>query len=109
VPLAAVFSDQGERFVYVKQGDKFARAPIMIGVTDYDYAEVTRGLQGGETVSLITPAEEVGKVQQAFGAAAKGGKGGEGKGGSGGSKGGGKGRPPGSSGGGAERRGPPGQ
>ena len=76
VPLAAVFTDQGERFAYVQQGGKFARVPIRIGVTDYDYAEVTTGLEGGETVSLVTPAEEAGKVQQAFGAAAKGGKGG---------------------------------
>ena len=94
------------------------RMPILLGVTDYDYAEETKGLQGGETVSLITPAEEAGKVQQAFGAAAKGGKAG-GKGGD--SKGGGKGSDgkgtsggsgksgPGGSGGGGERRGPPGQ
>lgn len=117
VPLAAVFSDQGDRFVYVMQGDKATRAPILIGVTDYDYAEVTKGLQGGETVSLVTPAEEAGKVQQAFGAAAKGGKGGGppggkggGKGGEGkdGSKGSGKGAPPGP-GGSGERKGPPGQ
>ncbi len=124
VPLAAVFTDQGDRFVYVKQDEKFARVPILIGVTDYDYAEVTKGLEGGETVSLVTPAEELGKVQQAFGAAAKGGKGGgkggkggegkggskggSGKGGSDGSGGGGSGGGPRTSGGG-ERRGPPGQ
>ena len=86
VPLAAVFTDQGDRFAYVQQGDKFARVAIRIGVTDYDFAEVTSGLEGGETVSLVTPAEETGKVQQAFGAAAKGkggGKSGEGKGSSG--------------------------
>ncbi len=86
VPLAAVFTDQGDRFVYVKEDEKFTRTPILIGVTDYDYAEVTKGLQGGETVSLVTPTEELGKVQQAFGAAAKGGKGG-GKGGDGKAKG----------------------
>ncbi|PAW85122.1 MAG: hypothetical protein B9S33_10375 [Pedosphaera sp. Tous-C6FEB] len=115
VPLAAVFSDQGDRFVYVKQGEKFARAPIMVGVTDYDYAEVTKGLQGGETVSLVTPAEEVGKVQQAFGAAAKGGKGGAGSKGGGkageskdGSKGGGA-PSSGGKGGSGERKGPPSQ
>lgn len=78
VPLAAVFTDQGERFAYVQQtGGKFGRVQIRIGVTDYDFAEVTKGLEGGETVSLVTPAEDAGKVQQAFGAAAgKGGKGG---------------------------------
>ena len=65
VPLAAVFSEQGDRFVYVKQPTqdeaedvKWARTPIQIGVADYDFAEVVSGLKGGETVSLIAPAEE---------------------------------------------------
>jgi hypothetical protein len=88
LPLAAVFTDQGDRFAYVKQGEKFVRQPIRIGVTDYDFAEVTSGLSGGETVSLVTPAEEAGKAQQAFGAAAKGGRGGGGPGGGGAGKGG---------------------
>ena len=95
IPLAAVFTDKGERFAYSKEGEKFVRVPILIGVSDYDYAEVTKGLQGGETVSLVTPAEDAGQVQQAFGAAAK-------PGGAGG-KGGGK--PP---GGGPGKGGPPG-
>ena len=79
IPLAAVFTDQGERFVYVKDGEKFSRMPILIGVSDYEYAEVTKGLDGGETVSLVTPAADAGMVQQAFGAANKG-AGGSGKG-----------------------------
>lgn len=131
LPLAAVFSDKGERFANVQQGEKFERVPIRIGVTDYDFAEVTSGLKGGETVSLVTPAEEAGKAQQAFGAAARGGGGGgggrpggggrgggggEGKaaaGGPGGGAGGGEGARPGGprgggGGGGGERRGPAG-
>lgn len=79
IPLAGVFTDQGNRFAYVQQEGKFVRVPIVIGVSDYDFAEVTKGLEGGETVSLVTPSEDAGKVQQAFGAAAKGGKPGEGK------------------------------
>ena len=75
IPLAAVFTDQGDRFAYVRQGDKFERRPIRIGVTDYDFAEVASGLQSGETVSLVTPQEEAGKAQQAFGAAGKAGRG----------------------------------
>ena len=73
IPLAAVFTDQGNRFAYVREGEKFARVPIQIGVSDYDFAEVTKGLNGGEIVSLVTPAEDAGQVQQVFGAAAKGG------------------------------------
>lgn len=114
VPLAAVFTEQSERFAYVQQGSKFARVTIRIGVTDYDFAEVTSGLEGGETVSLVLPAEDAGKVQQAFGAAAaKGGKG-DGKGAPGKSAGGqsgpaapGGGKPGGArSAGTGERRGP---
>jgi hypothetical protein len=96
IPLAAVFTDKGERLAYVKEGDKFARVPILIGVSDYDYAEVTKGLSGGEVVSLVTPSEDAGQVQQAFGAAAKaGGKKGESGKGSSGKGGPGKGGPPG--------------
>ena len=73
IPLAAVFTDQGSRFAYVSDGGKFVRVPIQIGVSDYDFAEVTKGLAGGETVSLVTPAGDAGQVQQVFGASAKGG------------------------------------
>jgi HlyD family secretion protein len=73
IPLAAVFTDKGERFAYVRDGGKFARVPIQIGVSDYDFAEVIKGLVGGETVSLVTPAEDAGQVQQVFGASSKGG------------------------------------
>ncbi|MEO8351654.1 MAG: efflux RND transporter periplasmic adaptor subunit [Chthoniobacteraceae bacterium] len=75
VPIAAVFTDQGSRFAYVQQGEKFVRTPIMIGVSDYDFAEVTNGLAGGEVVSLITPSGVAANAPQAFGAAAKSGNG----------------------------------
>lgn len=73
IPLAAVFTDKGERFAYVSDGGKFTRVPIRIGVSDYDFAEVTKGLSGGEVVSLVTPAEDAGQVQQVFGKGDKGG------------------------------------
>ena len=58
VPLAAVFTEQGERFVFVKSDDKFERRPVQIGVYDYDYAEVLNGLSKGETVALEQPPGE---------------------------------------------------
>ena len=95
IPLAAVFTDKGERFAYVRDGGKFARVPIQIGVSDYDFAEVIKGLVGGETVSLVTPAEDAGQVQQVFGASSKGGgKSPSGKSGGSGKGGPGKGGPP---------------
>jgi HlyD family secretion protein len=53
VPLAAVFTDRGERFVFAKTGeDTFERRPVVLGVTDYAFAEVVKGLNPGDIVSL---------------------------------------------------------
>lgn len=54
VPLAAVFSEAGERYVFVKseEDETYERRPILLGVTDYAYAEVVKGLVAGEVVSL---------------------------------------------------------
>jgi len=52
VPLAAVFTERGERFVFVKNEDQFERRTIVLGVTDYAFAEVVQGLSPGEVVSL---------------------------------------------------------
>jgi HlyD family secretion protein len=58
VPLAAVFTEQGERFVYVKQGGKFERRVVQIGINDFEFAEVLSGLETNEVVSLELPAGE---------------------------------------------------
>ncbi|HZO86143.1 MAG TPA: efflux RND transporter periplasmic adaptor subunit [Verrucomicrobiae bacterium] len=52
VPLSAVFSERSERYVFVKEGDSFVRRPVVVGLTDFFYAEVQQGLSEGETVSL---------------------------------------------------------
>jgi RND family efflux transporter MFP subunit len=52
VPLAAVFTDRGERFVFVKNEEAFERRPVVLGVTDYAFAEVVKGLNPGDVVSL---------------------------------------------------------
>jgi RND family efflux transporter MFP subunit len=52
VPLAAVFTEQGERYAYVKKGAEFEKRVLQIGLADYDYAEVLSGLYPGEMVSL---------------------------------------------------------
>jgi multidrug efflux pump subunit AcrA (membrane-fusion protein) len=57
VPLAAVFTERGERFVFVKQDDKFEKRPIVLGVSDYSFAEVQRGVAAGEIVCLEQPPE----------------------------------------------------
>jgi len=62
VPLAAVFTEfnpdkqQNERFIYVVEGDKFEKRPVRIGLADYFYAEVQKGIDPGEIVALEKPA-----------------------------------------------------
>ncbi len=64
VPLAAVFTEsnpetgQTERYVYLKTDDGFERHPVQIGVSDYFYAEVQKGLAANEVVALELPDAE---------------------------------------------------
>ena len=57
-PLAAIFTETNpdtramERYVYVKKGEEWERHPVEIGVSDYQFVEVTKGLQPGMEVSL---------------------------------------------------------
>ncbi len=57
-PLASVFTEtnpetrQVERYAYVRNGDDWEKRRIDIGVSDYFFAEVTRGLSSGDEVSL---------------------------------------------------------
>jgi hypothetical protein len=57
VPLAAVFTEMNERYVYVKKDEAFDIRVIRLGVTDFQFAEVQNGVQPGEVVSLVRPPE----------------------------------------------------
>ena len=52
VPLSAVFTERNERYVFVKDGESFVRRPVIVGLTDFFYAEVQQGLSEGDVVSL---------------------------------------------------------
>jgi RND family efflux transporter MFP subunit len=64
VPLAAVFTEsnpetgQTERYVFAKIDDGFERRPVQIGVSDYFYAEVQKGLSPEEVVAIELPEAE---------------------------------------------------
>lgn len=67
IPLAAVFSEENDRYTYVRREDgQFEVRPIRIGVADFEYAEVIDGLQNGEVVSLIRPENSVGDLHSAL-------------------------------------------
>lgn len=66
VPLSAVFTEGGERFVYVKKNESWEQRPVKIGVADFSFVEITDGLQEGDTVALEPPSmEEISKTANA--------------------------------------------
>ena len=52
IPMSAIFTERNERYVFVKEGESFVRRPVVVGLTDFFYAEVQQGLSEGEVVSL---------------------------------------------------------
>ncbi len=66
VPLSAVFTEGGERFVYVKKGGSWDHRSVKIGVADFSFVEIIEGLQEGDTVALEPPSmEEISKTANA--------------------------------------------
>jgi RND family efflux transporter MFP subunit len=67
IPLAAVFSEENERYAYVRrETGEFEIRPLRIGVADFQYAEVLDGLQNGDVVSLVRPENPVGDLHTAL-------------------------------------------
>jgi RND family efflux transporter MFP subunit len=56
VPVSAVFVEDAERFVFVQSPSGWERRPIVTGLGDAGWTEVTKGLSEGEVVSLVRPA-----------------------------------------------------
>ena len=58
LPIEAIFREGEKRFVFVKNGEKFERRKVEVGLTTSDRAEIKGGLQEGEVVSLVRPKEK---------------------------------------------------
>jgi len=64
-PLAAIFSDQGDRYVFVKNdADDFEPRAVTLGVSDLQFTEILVGLTNGEEISLVRPASQTGVKPQ---------------------------------------------
>lgn len=50
IPNNAIIEANGEKFVFVHEGDKFNRVEVSIGATDDEYSEITDGLVPGDEV-----------------------------------------------------------
>ncbi len=58
VPVLAVFSQEGEHYCLVKDGDRADRRQVKVGATNGKYVEITEGLRPGERVTLYDPDKE---------------------------------------------------
>ena len=68
IPLAAVFSEENERYTFVRmENGEFEVRPIRIGVADFQYAEVLEGLRNGDVVSMVRPDKFNGDIQTVLG------------------------------------------
>lgn len=64
-PLAAVFSDQSDRYVFVKKGmDDFEPRAVRLGASDYQYVQILSGLTNGDEISLVRPTSQTGVKPQ---------------------------------------------
>ena len=50
IPNGAVIEANGEKFVFVREGDKYNRVEISVGAKDDEYSEITAGLVPGDEV-----------------------------------------------------------
>jgi membrane fusion protein, heavy metal efflux system len=50
VPVEAIIDDGAEKFVFVKNGNRFIRQDVATGVSDDRYVEITDGLRPGDKV-----------------------------------------------------------
>jgi len=57
VPVTAVGTEEGQRFVYVVKDDKLVRVPVTTGLSTPNHTEINSGLAGSEqVVKNLTPA-----------------------------------------------------
>jgi cobalt-zinc-cadmium efflux system membrane fusion protein len=50
VPVSALVEDEGIKVVYVKEGDRYERRPVVVGTINYQLAEILSGIEEGEEV-----------------------------------------------------------
>ncbi len=55
-PLAAIFEEAGQEYVFVKNGESFEKRPVELGMRNFTHVAVLSGLQDGEEVALENPA-----------------------------------------------------
>jgi multidrug efflux pump subunit AcrA (membrane-fusion protein) len=56
VPVSAVFKGEGnKRVVYVRNRTGTEKREVEVGVTNFDHAQIIKGLEAGEEILLVEP------------------------------------------------------
>ena len=58
VPLAAVFTEENGRYVYVVKDGVYEQRFVEVGVSDYKFAEILSGIAAGDIVAIEMPPED---------------------------------------------------
>ncbi len=59
VPVTSVFgSKDGERYVWVPSGKKFVKQVVEVGLSNFELAEILRGLSEGQSIARSKPKEQ---------------------------------------------------
>jgi hypothetical protein len=59
IPLEAIFSEEAQTFVYLKDGGPIIKQEVRIGARNDEYAVVEAGLEEGSEVFLTEPASAI--------------------------------------------------
>jgi len=55
IPILALFNSDSSKFVYVSEGERYTRYPVVTGLSNSSECIITSGLRGTETIALMEP------------------------------------------------------
>jgi hypothetical protein len=55
VPLQALYFEDGSTYVYLQDGNKFNKRPVVSGRKNLYLVEITQGLSNGDVIALSLP------------------------------------------------------
>lgn len=56
VPISAIFKGEGNtKVIYVRNGESHEKRPVKVGVSNFDYAQILKGVDEGEEILLVEP------------------------------------------------------
>ncbi|MBU3003864.1 efflux RND transporter periplasmic adaptor subunit [Paraglaciecola arctica] len=67
IPLQAIFNEQSENYVYLKDRNSFIKRPVKTAEKNLYFVEIAEGLAAGDTIALSVPDDALGAPSGATG------------------------------------------